>query len=56
MAKYNRHDTKNKKRNKHKNFSKDGGAMKFHRVESELWKKSTPKKIFRRHQVDLEGI
>ncbi len=31
MAKYSRHDPKNKKRNKHKQFSKQG---KMHRIKS----------------------
>lgn len=32
MAKYTRYDERNKKRNKHKNFSKEGRQVKFHKV------------------------
>lgn len=32
MAKYSRHDTRNKKRNKHKNFVKEGKYKKIRKV------------------------
>lgn len=33
MAKYTRHDARNKKRNKHKQYSKEGYTRKIHNVE-----------------------
>lgn len=42
MAKYTRHDPRNKKRNKHKEFSKEGKPRRMKRVGgTEKWKDLT---------------
>ena len=48
MAKYGRHDTRNKKRNKHKQFAKEGFKGKLHNVERK-------QRIAQKHNLSVHG-